>query len=281
MTKVMALETPSGHEADRMSTLPHERKSAPTLLPREKGAWGQVLFPLATGLHLGRASLASAGFAVAALAAFFAHEPLLLLLGGRGARARREAITSAALMIAACSLVGLSALAFAASKLDQEEGWLALPVALSLASLVVLAAGSERTTGGEILAATAMSAWIVPMGASTGRIELALQAWLAYVVAFGVATVAVGGAIDAHKHPGQSRLQAVSRAVVPAALLLTLGAWTAGALPGAAVVGLCPIVVLAMVLAIRGVHPRHLRPVGWSMVVCMAFLALALAWAAG
>ncbi|MDE3154816.1 MAG: YwiC-like family protein, partial [Acidobacteriota bacterium] len=60
------------------------------MLPREHGAYGQLLFPLVTALALGRPGAAALALAAAAIAAFLAHEPLLVLLGQRGTRAARE-----------------------------------------------------------------------------------------------------------------------------------------------------------------------------------------------
>jgi hypothetical protein len=54
------------------------------LLPREHGAYAEVLFPLGTASCLGRPSVSSLALSVAVVAAFLAHEPLLVLLGARG-----------------------------------------------------------------------------------------------------------------------------------------------------------------------------------------------------
>ena len=59
-------------------------------LPREHGAYGQLVFPLVTAF--GVAGLSSGGLllATAVIAAFLAHEPAAVRFGQRGVRASRE-----------------------------------------------------------------------------------------------------------------------------------------------------------------------------------------------
>ena len=60
------------------------------LLPREHGAYAQLLFPLLCALLVGHPRLGAYLLAVAAAGAFLAHESLLVVLGQRGIRATRE-----------------------------------------------------------------------------------------------------------------------------------------------------------------------------------------------
>ncbi|PYR50160.1 MAG: hypothetical protein DMF89_10175, partial [Acidobacteria bacterium] len=60
------------------------------MFPREHGAYGQLLFPLITALAIGHPGAAALCLSASAVCAFMAHEPLLVLLGHRGARAVRE-----------------------------------------------------------------------------------------------------------------------------------------------------------------------------------------------
>src|SRR5262245_14312408 len=59
------------------------------MLPREHGAYFQMAFPLVTSLVVARASPPAVFIAIAVVCGFLMHEPLLLLLGGRGVRARQ------------------------------------------------------------------------------------------------------------------------------------------------------------------------------------------------
>jgi multidrug transporter EmrE-like cation transporter len=60
-------------------------------LPREHGAYVQLGVPLAAALACGRPGLAAIALALAAVALFLVHEPLLLLATRRGGRARETA----------------------------------------------------------------------------------------------------------------------------------------------------------------------------------------------
>ena len=80
-----------------------------TLLPREHGAWGQLIAPAFTAL-LQSATLSFAGFAltVATATAVLAHEPLLVLLGRRGGQLQnrfRSAASAVLLALGICSVV--------------------------------------------------------------------------------------------------------------------------------------------------------------------------------
>ena len=60
------------------------------MAPKEHGAYGQLGFPLLSAMLLGKPTLASVLLVVGSVIAFFAHEPLVLLLGQRGKKALRE-----------------------------------------------------------------------------------------------------------------------------------------------------------------------------------------------
>ncbi len=256
--------------------------STVSLLPREKGAWGQALLPVVTALVLARGNRAAVAWGVTAIAAFFAHEPVLVILGGRGDRTRREAARRALVWTAVCGVLGLSALgAGLAVAAANSRLWLALPVVLSLASLVVLAAGRERTTPGEVLAASAVSSWIVPMTtAASLSAHTALRVWFAYVAAFAAATLSVRGVLDAFQHGGRSILRTGARFVSSSLLVAASLAWLAGQWPGWIVVAIAPTLLLSLALSVWQLHPRHLRTVGWSLMATTTFLAVVITAAA-
>ena len=60
------------------------------LVPREHGAYGQLAFPLITSFLVAGVSTVSLLIAASVVAGFLAHEPLLVLVGRRGARAQRQ-----------------------------------------------------------------------------------------------------------------------------------------------------------------------------------------------
>ena len=98
------------------------------MLPREHGAYSQMALPLVTTFFVCGVTLPAALTGVAVVLGFLAHEPLLVVLGRRGARvrdheagrARRTLVTLAAAMVA----VGLTAVVVAPAA---ARPWVVLP----------------------------------------------------------------------------------------------------------------------------------------------------------
>lgn len=245
-----------------------------TLWPKEHGAYGQLALPVVAALALGRPTLASILLVIGAAAAFVAHEPLLVALGLRGARARREHGGRAARLG-----VGCAGLALAAGLGGWSLGGLGvifaslLPLAFVVALLPLVVAGRERTTGGEVLAGAALAAASIPVAVAGGvSLGSAALVWGAWIVAFTASTAAVRLVIARHKTGARDR-----------SLLAVTGAATAGlvALAAATPIGLAaaPMVLAGWWLIARPPHPRNLRRVGWTLVACStatAVLAVAI-----
>ena len=139
------------------------------MLPREHGAYGQLLFPVVTALLVARPGAAAFAIAAAAVAAFLSHESLLVLLGQRGQRAARELGAAARRWFAAC--------AGAAAMLGVAGIWLAtpaaraallIPIALAAVLGVWIARRQEHTTSGEILSAVSLSSLALPIALAAG-----------------------------------------------------------------------------------------------------------------
>ena len=77
------------------------------MLPREHGAYGQLLLPVLTAMAMGRPTLAAVALAASAAAAFVAHEPLMVLIGRRGARARGVQHRQALICLLACGAAAI------------------------------------------------------------------------------------------------------------------------------------------------------------------------------
>src|SRR5262245_24372432 len=134
------------------------------MLPREHGAYGQLLLPLATALAISDLHVSALLTAAAAVAAFIAHEPMLVLLGGRGARARREqrrpAIAWLFVSGTTAIVAGLAAVAAAPSYLR----WLfVVPLAPATVLAGLVLAGREKTTLGEVTSAIAFASISIPI----------------------------------------------------------------------------------------------------------------------
>ena len=139
--------TPAPPAAKRRSMLPHEH-----------GAWGQLAMPLLTALAIGRPGAASLLLTTAVVLAFVAHEPLLVLLGQRGQRARKEDgpragrwLGALAALAAVTGLLGI-AVAPAAARLA-----LLLPAALAALVGWLVSRKLEKTVAGEIAVAAALA----------------------------------------------------------------------------------------------------------------------------
>jgi hypothetical protein len=229
------------------------------------------VLPLLCGLLLARPTPAAALLAAAVVLAFVAHEPLLVVLGHRGERARASDGRRAARRLGA--VLALAAAAGAAGL------WLAPPLARLALVLPVALAGVvawlvrlrlEKTVAGEVAVAAALcsAAAVVALagGAAPRAAAAALCAW---VISFAAATLSVHAVLGrARSRGGAARLAALPHAagaVLLGALALALAAGPVGlspALPLAA----APTVLLSAVVCLAPVSPRRLRPLGWAFV---------------
>src|SRR5688572_29450477 len=80
-----------------------------SLFPKEHGAYGQITVPLITAFLAAGVSTTGLLIATSMLAGFLAHEPALVLIGARGARAKRD-LRQRAIRWLGCTLtVGVAA----------------------------------------------------------------------------------------------------------------------------------------------------------------------------
>jgi len=171
------------------------------LLPREHGAYAEVLLPLAAVLIAGEIGRAAILLTVAVLCAFLAHEPLSVLLGRRGERARADDGRRALRWIV--GLVAAAVAGTAAALVDADPTLrvaVIAPLGFALWSGLLLRAGQERTTSGEIVIATTLASTAIPVGVAAG-LSVATSVAVAVVWAVGaaLATATVRGIILAAK----------------------------------------------------------------------------------
>ena len=237
------------------------------LRPREHGAWGQLAMPLVTGLALGRPSAASWLFTAASALAFLVHEPVLVLLGSRGARARMEDGSLAWRQLwllgglGAAAGAGALCLAPAAARLS-----LAIPAALIAATLALASRRLEMTSLGAAVIGAAMAAALLPVALSSGAaVPAAAAAFSAWTLSFSMAAVAVE-AVLARGRPGARDLGRRSAG-------LALGLWVVGFLLSAifglswsAPLSLTPTALLCASACLGGAGPGRLRELGWALV---------------
>jgi len=255
--------TPASPPAPAVSTgLP------PALVPREHGAYGQLAMPILSGLALGQPGAAALAFAAAFVLAFVAHEPLLVLLGQRGARMRtQEGARAGRLLAALGALIAASGAAGVAHAPPAARAALAVPAALGAAVAALMWRRLEKSAPGEVLVATALSSCgAVVALAGSAPVRAAFTLFVTWVLAFTAATVAVRTVLRRLRTRGASDRRPLAAAAVA---LLLAGAFLAaarGALPLAAPVALAPTALLAVVLCAVDVPPRRLRTVGWAIV---------------
>lgn len=247
------------------------------LIPREHGAYGQLLFPLVSALLIGRPAAGAYLLGAAAVAAFLAHESLLVVLGQRGIRAAREqgrdARRSLALFGGFCAVTGLVALLVL-----QRAALLSLVVPALLATAVgaVVLTHRERSTGGEVLVAIALASVSLPVAVSGGVTRgAALTLFLVFASVFVTATFAVRtliGRVTRAKGPPAAAAAVVALGFVAALAVLAVTGHVSPVAPYAAL----PMCAVALALTARPLSPKHLRAVGWTLVGATALAAVML-----
>jgi hypothetical protein len=248
------------------------------MLPKEHGAYGQLLFPLVTALAVGRPGGAALLLTAAAVCAFFAHEPLLVLIGQRGARAargqRREAARWFGGFAAAAAVSGGAAVALATPAVRLA---IAAPAALSAVLAVFIFAQRERTTVGEALTAVTLSSLAFPVALAAGAPRVsALTCAAVFAAVFVSGTIGVRAVIAHTRRVNAPRMRAAAVLVAAASLALLWWAASAGLLAHPAPWAASPVCALALLLAMAPPSAKHLRTVGWTLVATTAAAAILL-----
>jgi hypothetical protein len=248
------------------------------VLPREHGAYGQLLFPLATALAVGHPSAAACALAAAAIFAFLTHEPLLVLIGQRGSRAAREDRARAWrwLLPLAAGFILSSALAVMWIS-DAARSLLAVPVVLALSMVLMIVGGQERTTAGELLSALTLSSVSLPIAAASGAPRLvALTVGSVFASASAAATVCVRAVIVYGRRPPAVAWRNAGAAVSIAAVVLLSGLAAQSVINPIAPWAALPVCAGGCVLVSVPPSPARLRMVGWTLVGTMLTSAVVL-----
>ena len=234
-----------------------------SLWPREHGAYAQLGAPLAGALLVRMPTLASACLALAACLAFVANEPLLVVLGHRGARVRashgKRATTRLAVIAsasAACALAGL----WLGSPATRVTAAIAAVPALAL---VVLAwRRHQHSLAGELVAAIAFAAAGAPVlvASGAGMCE-ALAVWGTWSVGYACCVAAVHRVLARHRRPAGWLDAALAAALVVTAL----GCLVASRRDPATLAAL-PLIAAALALVVHPPRATRLRAVGVALV---------------
>lgn len=249
------------------------------LLPREHGAYAQVIFPLLTALALGDLSAPQFYWAAAAMAVFVAHEPLLIIAGERGRRSHADLGEHAQKLAGSLSLVALVA---------GVLGWWHAPQAARVAVFVPLGFGvfllpliithHEKSLPGELLASLTFSTMLIPVALAGGvSLRAALIASAVWSTIFLLGTIMVRAVIANVKKATHSRWPvytsiSLSLAAVAVSFIMLL----TDALPALVAAAILPAALMTFTCSLLGVHPRHLRIMGWSLVASNVIALVAL-----
>jgi hypothetical protein len=251
--------------------------------PKEHGAYGQLLFPLITALAIGRPTAPALLLSASALFAFIAHEPLLVSIGQRGARAARELRATAGVWFGVAAS-GAAVCAIAAIAIAPADVRLALvvPAALGATLLAVILARREHTGGGEILTALTLSSLALPVGLAAGASPMAATTCAAvFGAVFVSGTLGVRAVIARTRRPPATGPRAGAVLVAVGSPVLLWGIAWAGHAAWSGPWAAAPVCALAVLLAIAPPRAQRLRIVGWALVATTAASALLLTMTLG
>jgi hypothetical protein len=240
-----------------------------------------LAFPILTALGLVGLAPSAVLIAVASTAAFLAHEPLLVLMGRRGPRARREDGLIATRWLVACSGVALLAGLWSILLTPPSAQWAFLVPAVPLAALVwALFAHREKTAMGESSVALTFASLACPMCLSAGApVAIGFAVALAFGGLFLASTLAVRVVILSVRGGGDPVAVGTARRLcftAIAAWCVVLVAAGGRLLPWATLVAIVPGVVVATVVAAYPPSASHLRKLGWTIVATSATAAAIL-----
>jgi hypothetical protein len=242
------------------------------MLPREHGAYGQLAFPLLTAFAVSGITGASLLTALAAIAVFLAHEPLLVLLGNRGVRAHHTGRHRAGLWLIATLVLATAAGIIAIDQAAASVRWtFAIPLLPGVALLVAAIRNREKTWAGETSAAVAFASVAVPMCAAAGaQPQVGAAVAVPFALLFIASTLAVraiilrtrgGGDPVAARHTRNATL-----VVAGIGALMTMSAANAGAVTWGGFTAVVPGLLFATAIALFPPRATRLRTVGWTLV---------------
>ena len=254
------------------------------MIPREHGAYAELLFPMAAVFLGGTPTTPSWLLAIAAIACFIMNEPLLVLFGQRGARAQREqggrARRALFLLVLVAIAAGIPGLWLAPREAQYA---VALPLLLGVAVMMMAVQGLERSGMGETMAAAALSSVAVPLGLASGLSVLASLAVAAiWLVASLLGTSVVRLTVARTRAKTDQELRRV-RAMRALLITTSFGVIAVGAMapltprgPLWILTAALPVAVVVAALAIARPTARSLRSIGWGLVLANVFTLIAV-----
>jgi hypothetical protein len=244
------------------------------MVPREHGAYAELLFPIVSVFLGGSPTTSTWLLAIGAIACFLANEPLLVLVGQRGTRMKREESDRAKRALLIFLLIGLGAgiagLLLATPAVQYAVG---MPLLLGVGLIMLAIQGLERSMIGEALAASTLSSIAIPLGLSAGLgLTPTLAVALIWLLTSLLGTAVVRLTLARTKAKTDQELARVrfNRALL---VLVCLAVVVVGvAAPYGSRVGLwvlaaaVPVAVVVLTMAILQPTARRLRLMGWGLV---------------
>ena len=244
------------------------------MVPREHGAYAELLFPILSVLLGGAPTTSTWLLAIGAIGAFLANEPLLVLFGQRGTRMQREESDRAKRALLIFSLVALGAgvggLLIASAPVQYA---VVVPLLLGVTLVMLAIQGLERSMFGEGLAAVTLSSIAIPLGLSAGlglRVTLSIALLWLTTSLLGTAVVRLTVARTKAKTDEELRRVGFKRGmlILVCSLVIIVGVvGLTGSREGLLTLAAAMPVAL-VVLAVAALQPtaRRLRLMGWSLV---------------
>jgi hypothetical protein len=258
------------------------RTLLPRLLPREHGAWVQLLLPAATALASGSRGVAPWLWTLTGLAAFLAHEPVRVALGHRGARLARD-LGPAARRTAVVALGTAGASALVALFLHPIAAvWLLAPLVAASVLTLVIAQRADRTLTGELVAAVCLPWVALPVAISAGvATRIALGQTAVWSLGFALLTLSVRTAkARALTQPISRILARFTRSISVVAVLLAVTLALAGVATIPEAAGLTLLALAAAAMDWQRVPMRDFWRLGVAVSVAAVATSVVLAFGA-
>ncbi len=223
-------------------------------------------FPLASAWVLGRPGLASFALGGAAILAFLVHEPLLVVLGRRGARRAREEGAIARRRLIWLSLAFVAAAAVGWSAATPLARLLSLvPAGFGALSMVAAVRGRERSLVGELHVGLSLSSIALPVAVAAGvsAFDAAMLASV-WTVIFGVGTLAARGVALQKKDRGRGRRLSLVLSLIVALVAVSLAVFHL--VPAWVPLAPVPTVLVALLVSLRPPPPKRMATIGLGLV---------------
>jgi hypothetical protein len=241
-----------------------------------------VAFPLLTASAVAGVSTPAVLIGLASVAGFLAHEPLLVRLGRRGARVKRDEGRRATAWLAVAGATTVCAGLAALWLLESDARWsLLLPLGPAALLAAAIAAGQEKSALGEVAAALSFSLLTVPVCLAAGSsTSSALAVGIAFASIFVLGTLVVRAVVLGARGGGnpsaarRTRVVVLMLAAVISVLIAAAGRHTL--LPWSTLAAVSPGVLAAVTLSIWWPSPTKLRRVGWLLIAATSAAAVVL-----